>query len=331
MKIGFYINWKKNSLSSSGNVLGDELFGESMCRSLTKIQGVHSAKLYASNYLPQEKLDYMIYLNDTQPNENWAYKHVLYMQNAYGEGSETAIKKFQKIGYDRYAFISKKILDIHVSDGFTGIFLPFGVDTGFFYPRPFDRRFDYEVSYIGNDIKGLDRTSRYLLPAADFHFGLYGNWRIRKAKKSFWKILFGGSLSRRQPEIPEYKKLFSRLSKGKIPQEEVPVLYSSSKINLNCTAQDCVDWDVITLRTFEVLACKGFLITDKTAIAETILKDGAVFTEGGEDLSDKIRYYIDHEKERDEIAGAGYEYVVKNASIDSRMRELFEYLQGIGV
>ena len=34
MDIGFYIIWEKNSLKSTGNVVGDELFAESLCKSI---------------------------------------------------------------------------------------------------------------------------------------------------------------------------------------------------------------------------------------------------------------------------------------------------------
>ena len=129
--------------------------------------------------------------------------------------------------------------------------------------------------------------------------------------------------------IPEYKLDFYRLSRGKIPQEDVPLLYSSSKINLNCTHQDCVDWDVITLRTFEVLACRGFLITDKVPIAENTMQGCMVFTNGGNDLTEKIQYYLEHDTEREKIAQKGYEYVTRCATIEMRMKELISYLEGI--
>ncbi len=129
--------------------------------------------------------------------------------------------------------------------------------------------------------------------------------------------------------IPEYKYVMSKLSMGKIPQEDVPVLYSSAKINLNCTAQDCVDWDVITLRTYEVLACQGFLITDRTPVAEQTMDDCMVFTDGGQDLAEKIDFYLSHEQEKNLIARKGYEYVIRHATIQQRMKELVDYLNVI--
>lgn len=320
MKIGLYIKWNKGSLSSKGNVLGDELHGESMCRSLRKLKSVQSAELYAPNHLPVERLDVMIYLNDTVPNESWARKHVLYMQNAYGEGSDNVMKSFQKIGYDGYAFISKRLLDLQRQQGYSGIFLPFGVDLETFYPRTQEQDYAFEVSYIGNDIKGEYRTSQYLFPAVKYHFGLFGNWNIPRYRLRFWK---------NWSKKPAYQEIFQSLSKGKIAQEKAPTLYSSAKINLNCTAQDCVDWDVITLRTYEVLACKGFLISDKVKVAQESMKDCLVFTDGGADLVDKIDYYLVHDDLRQEIAQRGYEYAVRHASIDTRMLELYRYIEGL--
>ena len=320
MKIGFCIKWPKGSLNSKTNVIGDELLAESMCRALLKNSNVDFCKLYAPNGLPDQKLDVMIYLNDNKPNHNWASIHVLYLQNGYGEGSENILRKLQQFDYNGYAFISERLLEIHKKDGYNGIFLPFGVDTNVFYLREREPKFTFDVAYVGNDIKGEYRTNKYLLPASKFDFGLFGNWKIPRSRFFIW---------RNWKKKPEYRKIFETISRGKIPQEKVPVLYSSVRINLNCTIQDCVDWDVITLRTYEVLACKGFLITDKIPVAEKTMKGCMVFTDGGEYLVEKIEYYLDHEKERQRIAQQGYDYVIKHATIDARMNELVKYLEEI--
>ena len=272
--------------------------------------------MYAPNHLPTFPLDVMVYLNDTPPNPAWAKKHVLYMQNAYMEGSETALKQFHQWGYDGYAFISNRLLGIHRRMGKSGIYLPFGVDTDHFHPRPKRPEFEFDVAYIGNDIKGEHRSNLFLLPAAEFHFGLFGNWKIVRHRFKFWKNWF----------LPLYRTLFEKLSRGRIAQDDVPALYSSARVNINCTAQDCVDWDVITLRTFEILACRGFLISDKVPLAETELAGGVVFTDGGDDLRDKIRHYLAHPAEREAIAAKGFAYVLEHATIRKRMADLSAYL-----
>jgi len=200
------------------------------------------------------------------------------------------------------------------------LYMPFGADTNFFYPREKIAKFNFDCSYVGSDIKGEKATMKYLYPAVDFNFGLFGNWKINRHRFMIWKNF---------TKKPPYKKVFDKLSLGKIKQEDIPYLYSSSKINLNCTLQDCIDWDVVTLRTYEVLACKGFLITDIVPSAFKTMQECMVFTSGGDDLREKIRYYLSNDAKREEIAQNGYEYVVKNASIDARVKELITYIKGV--
>lgn len=322
MNIGFYIKWDKFSIHSNGNVIGDELWGEALCKSINKQFQEVNAELYAPNYLPKEKLDVMIYLNDIAPINNLAHKHILYLQNGYGVEAEEIIKNLVKHNYDGYVFFAKKMKEIFDTHYGTveSLFLPFGVDTDVFYPMEIKNEFQFDCAYIGNDIKGENATMKYLYPAINFNFGLFGNWKIPKARFRIWK-----NFAKKAP----YKKPFEKISKGKIPQEDVPTLYSSTKINLNCTLQDCIDWDVITLRTYEVLACKGFLITDIVPSAFETMKECMIFTTGSDDLKEKIAYYLSHQEERLQIAKNGYEYVIKNASIDTRSEELINYVKVI--
>jgi spore maturation protein CgeB len=318
--IGFCLTWNLGSLErKQGNVLGDELYARSLAKALEQIDPEIQAGVYAPNRLPTEPLDVMVYMNDNAPKNTWARKSVLYLQNAYGEGADRKLAQLRNHRYDGYAFISRKLLDMHQADGYAGTFLPFGVEVSTFHPHEPDPELAFDVAYVGNDIKGTERSEAYLEPAADFNFGLYGNWRIPRARIQFWKNWLH----------PRYKKRFERLGRGKIPQEKVPVLYSSSKINLNCTIQDCVDWDVITLRTLEVLACDGFLISDRVPSAEHLLGDFIVFTDGHDDLRKKIRHYISDDEARRSIAQAGGEYVRNNFSIQATATNLLKYLREI--
>lgn len=319
MNLGFMIKWPKGSLNSKqGNVIGDELLGESLCSAINKAFPDCNAQLYAPNYLPTDKLDVMIYLNDIEPVELYAKNHVLYLQNGgYTETAVALLDRLKGYGYDGYVFFSNKLLELHKEAGGNGLFLPFGVDTSLFRPCQPKQIYSHEVAYVGNDIKGETASNKYLYPAVNFDFGLYGNWQLPKPRLRFWK---------RGDKVLPYKKAFEKLSRGKIPQADMPILYSSAKINLNCTLQDCIDWDVITLRTYEVLACKGFLITDTVPVAKKTMQDCMVFTEGGEELKEQIAYYLAHDEERQAIAQNGYEYVIQNGSIEARAKELINYL-----
>jgi len=315
------MKWDKHTLNSGGNVTGDELVCESLCRSLGGLPGVKRAELYAPNHMPDDFLDCLVYLNDNEPMKELARKHILYWQNGYGDGALDRLKVFHDWGYDGYLFFSRRLLELHMKEGYEGIFLPFGVDLDLFFPREVDPELEFEVAYVGNDIKGVERSEKYLYPAAQFDLGLFGNWRLpRKKWYKFWK-------KEKKRGWEPYQRIFDTISRGKISQEKVPVLYSSAKVNLNCTIQFCVDWDVITLRTFEVLACRGFLITDRVPAAVETLEGCVVFTTGGDDLERKIHYYLEHPLEREKIARRGYEYVVKYASVDTRARELLSYME----
>lgn len=316
MRIGFYIKWPKHSLSSSGNVLGDELYGESLCRALRAHPAVEEALLYAPNALPPRPVDIMVYLNDNAPQSGWARRHIAYLQNAYDESPDTILRRYQEHSYDGYVFFSRKLLDLHKAAGFTGLFLPFGVDPEVFAPRPPDPRYAFEVAYIGNDIKGAARTIRYILPAARYRFGLYGHWTVSTPRLRVW---------RRWTE-PRYRRILASIARGKIPQADVATLYSTTKINLNCTAQACVDWDVVTLRTYEVLACQGFLISDRVPAAETDLADAMIFSDGNEDLVEKLDYYLRNEAHRRKIAKRGRECVLDRYTIDRCATTLLDYL-----
>ncbi|NKD76844.1 glycosyltransferase [Haematospirillum sp. H1815] len=317
-RIGFYLTWNLGSLQSKlGNVLGDELYANSLAQALRKLDSELDVQVYAPNRPPEGRLDAMVYMNDNAPCSEWAAKSLLYLQNAYGEGCDRKLAALRNHGYDGYAFISQKLLDLHQGEGYQGIFLPFGVDVTTFRPQPVDPALAFEVAYVGNDIKGTERSEAYLEPAADFDFGLFGNWYVPRARFRIWKNYL----------LPRYKKRFERLSRGKILQGQVPVLYSSSKINLNCTIQDCVDWDVITLRTLEVLACDGFLVSDRVPAAQRLLGDYIVFTDGYDQLRTQIRHYLAHDEERQRMARAGGAFVRQNFSIEATADKLLMYLQ----
>ena len=322
MNIGLMIKWPKGSLNRiSGNVIGDELLGESLCAAIKRTSPNCKAELYAPNNLPKSKLDVMVYLNDIKPIESYSKTHVVYLQNGgYDESGLDLLKRFTSYGYDGHIFFSNKLKELHSSMGGYGLFLPFGVDTNFFKPEAVQIKFNHEVAYVGNDIKGEVASEKYLYPAIDFEFGLYGNWRLPKSRFRFWN---------NWKKVSSYKDKFEKISRGKILQSDISSLYSSAKINLNCTLQDCIDWDVITLRTFEVLACRGFLISDVVPIAQETMAGCMVFTQGGSDLRDQIAYYLSHEKERQEIAENGYAYVLKHASVDARAKELVNYLDKV--
>ena len=85
-----------------------------------------------------------------------------------------------------------------------------------------------------------------------------------------------------------------KIAFARIAEEEVPLLYSNAKVNLNCSMQKAVEWGVVSLRVYQILACKGFLISDLIPAAEKQLRGKVVFSDGEHDLTEKIKYYLVH-------------------------------------
>lgn len=313
MKIGFYCQW---DTSGSGNIIGDEQLFNGLRKTLIHIPGVEAVDFFCPSRPVTEIYDVMIHMNDSRPDPAIARKHVLYLQTGWDNCLEY-LEHAYTLGYDGYIFISEKLLSHHVQTGHSGIYLPFGVDLEEYYPVPADPAYSFDVAYVGGDIKGTERTMRFLYPAIHFDFGLFGgSWSPPRNGKSKYN------------DTP-YNRIFRHIERGIIPQDKLTTLYSNAKISLNFTLQGVVDTDTITLRALEVLACGGFLISDRTPSLERALSGGAIFTNGGHDLFEKIGYYLAHDEERHQIAAKGHAIVTETMSAADRARELHAYLSTI--
>jgi spore maturation protein CgeB len=154
---------------------------------------------------------------------------------------------------------------------------------------------------------------------------------------------------------------------GRIPQEQGAVIWSSSKVNLNFTegnydtpkafaklaAKLVVKKELgkyklnihqahnnmrsvlsvrrrqIKSRNFEIPGCGGFLITgDADNLSDYYVPDKEIIIfNGTDDLIEKCHYYINHPKERDVIAQAGYQRTIKDHTYEQRFREIFRAME----
>lgn len=103
---------------------------------------------------------------------------------------------------------------------------------------------------------------------------------------------------------------------------QMPCIFRSSRINLNITSKTIQSG--IPQRVLDIMACKGFCLTNyQPEIAESF-EDGVdlVMYTGMEDLMDKIDWYLEHEKERMEIAESGYRKVKEQFSIREKLADI---------
>lgn len=154
---------------------------------------------------------------------------------------------------------------------------------------------------------------------------------------------------------------------GRVSQEEMIKIFSNSKINLNLTkasgvfgikplAKVFLDKDANGLlrlnspaawldnfrsllgkrreqikgRNFEVPGCGGFLLTGDADNLRDYYEDGKeiVIFKGASDLVEKIGYYLEHDREREAIARAGYERTLREHTYERRFRDIFRIVLG---
>ncbi len=124
--------------------------------------------------------------------------------------------------------------------------------------------------------------------------------------------------------------IFSQISRGKISQAHVRSLYNSSKICLNFTALDHLRLNVVTLRTLEALACKGFVITDARFINKKhSLHNKLIVSSGNRDLEKKISFYLKNPDLKEKIIEKGYKYVTEQANMDIEIKKLVNIVNSL--
>ena len=313
MKIGFKFIFPLGSLKvgQGRNFLGDEMSALGLRKELLKYPEIQYCELFDS--APPFKLDIMVYFNYDEPKRDYAHKSILYFQNAYPEGNEKMLKIFQARNYDGYIFINKKLLNLHKEMGFEGIYLPSAIDPEYMRPMPPTSEYKFDVTYVGNNIKGWERTLRFIYPAAKFNFGLFGRWEWPRRQRIFCRP----------------KRILHRISKGQITYEDLPLLYSCAKIVLDCTLEEHTYWGTINARVYDALACNTLIISDVKPSDECRFKDNIIVSSGNKDLEEKIRYYLEHEDQRLKIASGGRNLILENDTWKHRAEDMLGYFKKI--
>jgi spore maturation protein CgeB len=85
----------------------------------------------------------------------------------------------------------------------------------------------------------------------------------------------------------------------------------------------------IKARTFEIPACGGFLLTGDADNLRDYYEDGKeiVIFQNQNDLTEKCKYYLEHQVERKAIAQAGYQRTIKEHTYELRFREIFNKME----
>jgi len=112
--------------------------------------------------------------------------------------------------------------------------------------------------------------------------------------------------------------------------EEYVQVIAGSRISLGFVSSS--NRDEYTMRTFEIPACKGFLLAERTPVHQELYEEGkeAEFFSSIEECADKIRHYLSSESARKDIAEAGYRRcLLSGYSLKRRLSDAIERLNRI--
>ncbi len=110
---------------------------------------------------------------------------------------------------------------------------------------------------------------------------------------------------------------------------ELREVYNGTKINIDINR--VVIRNGFTQRVFDVLACRSFLITSTKPLIreffETENKKEIVTFSNAEELTDLVRYYLNHESELKTIAQRGYEKILASHTYKHRIQQIFKIVK----
>ncbi len=115
---------------------------------------------------------------------------------------------------------------------------------------------------------------------------------------------------------------------SRLSQDEIIAVFGSSRINLNLSASSRPGAEQIKGRNFEIPACGGFQLSGYAERLEdflTIDREIVCYRTPGE-LVEKVKYYLEHDEERQVIAEAGWARVLRDHTYAERFRTLFKQM-----
>ncbi len=168
-------------------------------------------------------------------------------------------------------------------------------------------------------------ADRAASPGYDNDVVFIGSWSRRREAllghlKDFDLKVFGGSW---KWASAEFKRRVRCLPP--VYNDDMCRLIERSRINLNIITRE--NRDTSNLRNFEIPACGGFQLSERSEEILRLFEEGkeiACFGDGAE-LASKCAYYLSDEKARAEIAASGYKKLLsgKNTALD-RARQILE-------
>lgn len=190
----------------------------------------------------------------------------------------------------------------------TAVYLPCACAVDFFHSHPLTSReqalYGNQISFVGTYYPQREEALSVL---ESFDLGIWGvGWQRRLSKTA---------------------KMHSAY-RGRAMPQKAGKIYQASDICINIHHEQTIDGG-LNFRTFELTACNAFQIVDYVPGIEELFdvdKEIICFHDYDE-LRWLVRYYLDHEVERRQIAERGHKRFQQNHTIWHRMQSMMEIIQ----
>lgn len=195
--------------------------------------------------------------------------------------------------------------------GLNAQLMMFGCNPEYHAIGKFNPKYDYDIVLQAScynhpaRIKGYETVVKAAVKLYEegYKVGIYG---------AFWDSPFGLHF------LNNHKELY----KGWHPNEDIPDICASSKIVLGIQCSD-ISLTQQSMRSFEILSSKGFHLTQWVKSMDYWFKnyEHLIAVKTYEEAYKKMKYYLQNEAERNQIAEQGHLFVRNNHTYEDRVKE----------
>jgi len=181
----------------------------------------------------------------------------------------------------------------------------FHLDYNTYKLRPIKLKKIYDVTFIGRPKADRNKVIKYLLDNG-IKIKLFG-WDWHK--------------------YPEFKDIYL----GPLNQEDYVKVINQTKINLNFTkagyseeADKGYKHYNLKGRIFEIALCKSFQLIERFPTLSKFFNEKEIgMYSSNQEMLEKIKYYLKHEKKREEMAEKAYKKVLRNYNREKQLIKIF--------
>ena len=138
-------------------------------------------------------------------------------------------------------------------------------------------------------------------------------------------VLFVGSMNQRRNRMVTEASERCEITVAAAYGSEMIKLLNRAKIVLNMHISSLLDTET---RVYEVLGCRAFLLSERLSAENPFSEADLAQFDSIEEMVDKVRYYLEHEDERQAIAWHGHLTALKGHTYADRARQILGVMAG---